>query len=86
MVNFSASFDPYGQTHQLQRRRIPPLVEAGLVNSARCGKRIKPGEKWDLGHVDGSGHTLYQAPEHRRCNRGTATHAYQRRRKVSRPW
>jgi hypothetical protein len=41
----------------------------------RCGERIAPGERWDLGHVDGSGLTEYAGPEHERCNRATAGRA-----------
>jgi hypothetical protein len=26
------------------------MVEAGLVDCARCGQRILVGEEWDLGH------------------------------------
>jgi hypothetical protein len=78
--------NPYGNTHQLRRRGIAPLVEAGLVNCARCGKRIKPGDPWDLGHIDGSNQEVYSGPEHRRCNRATSRHRYIRRLKRSREW
>ena len=63
------------------RKRLAPRVEAGLVNCARCGKRILIGEKWDLGHAPDGLH--YNGPEHRRCNRATEHH---RRRRVSRVW
>jgi hypothetical protein len=86
MVNLSSSFNPYGHAHQLRRRGIASLVTAGLVNCARCGKRIKPGDEWDLGHRDDSNHTEYSGPEHRACNRATARHRYLRRLKVSRQW
>jgi hypothetical protein len=45
----------YGQAHRARRRAIAPMVEAGMVRCARCGDRIKPGEPWDLEHVDGTG-------------------------------
>jgi hypothetical protein len=62
------------------------MVEAGMVRCARCGELIKPGEPFDLGHVDGSGKTLYSGIEHRKCNRATAKHKKERERRWSRPW
>jgi hypothetical protein len=59
------------------------MVEAGLMNCARCRERIRPGEPWDVGHVDGSERTVISEPEHRRCNRATETH---KRRRHSRRW
>jgi hypothetical protein len=61
----------YGGRHKALRKKLTPLVEAGGVNCARCGKPIIPGEPWDLGHVDGS-RVAYQGPEHRKCNRATS--------------
>ena len=52
--------NPYGSAHRARRRRLAPMVEAGMVRCARCGELIKPGEPLDLGHVDGSGKTLVQ--------------------------
>jgi hypothetical protein len=60
------------------------MVEAGMVRCARCGRRILPGEPWDLGHVDGTDGKLYSGPEHRRCNRPTEAH--KRQRYHSRQW
>jgi hypothetical protein len=62
----------YGWTHQLARKRWARLVNAGLVDCARCGYMIDPSEPWDLGHVDGD-RSRYAGPEHRRCNRATAS-------------
>jgi hypothetical protein len=53
------------------------------VRCARCGKLIKPGDKWDLGHDDWD-KTRYSGPEHLACNRATATHRAER--KTSRDW
>jgi hypothetical protein len=57
----------YGQHHQTLRAQIAPQVAAGVVNCARCGKPIRPGEPWDLDHTDDR--TSYLGPSHRRCNR-----------------
>lgn len=68
--------------HQRERLRWTPIVAAGNVRCARgseCfyregdqGGLIRPGQPWDLGHVDGGGPHDYAGPEHRRCNRATA--------------
>ena len=54
----------------MTRKQIEPMVLAGGVQCVRCGDYIRPGEPWDLGHVDGD-RSRYAGPEHRRCNRGT---------------
>jgi hypothetical protein len=69
----------YGHTHRSLRKRLEPLVEAGLFNCPKCGKRIEPGALWDLGHQENGG----RAPEHRRCNRATV---YQRARDRNGEW
>ena len=75
----------YGWKHQQVRERLRRQVDAGLAVCARCGKPIIPGTPWDAGHVDGDPN-LYSGPEHRKCNRRTATHAAQRRRRYSFDW
>lgn len=72
----------YGSAHRAQRRRWVKLVDAGLVNCARCRALIEPGSPWDLGHVDDD-RSRYAGPEHQACNRGTSRH---RARRVSRRW
>lgn len=70
----------YGAKHQRERKQWEPLVEAGLIDCRRGAQclepdvRIKPGEPWELGHPDAAC-AAPKAPEHRRCNRATATHA-----------
>lgn len=54
----------YGASHQAQRARWTPKVEAGQVNCRRCGLRIHPGQPWDLGHDDHD-RSKYRGPEHR---------------------
>jgi hypothetical protein len=60
----------YGTAHKKERARWTPKVRAGKVDRWRCGKRIEPGEPWDLGHDDDNP-KRYRGPEHRRCNRAT---------------
>src|SRR5262245_18533868 len=60
----------YGREHQTLRARLAPLVAAGYARCARCGETIRPGEPWDLGHVDGD-RMRYAAPYHLCCNRAT---------------
>jgi hypothetical protein len=67
----------YGATHKRLRRMWEPRVAAGYVAYARCRRLIVPGEPWDLGHADND-RKQYGGPEHRRCNRSTAS----RRRRV----
>src|SRR5215475_4404696 len=66
----------YGRRHQQVRRRFEPIVLAGGVRCARCGEPIRPGEPWDLGHVDGD-RSRYSGPEHRACNRATTARLWQ---------
>jgi hypothetical protein len=77
----STSKRGYGWTHQKLRNRWARDVARGEVECARCGEPIWPEEPWDLGHVDGD-KSRYAGPEHRSCNRATATHQAKRRRRV----
>lgn len=70
----------YGAQHQRLREEWKPKVEAGGVNCAYepCGKPIRPGEPWHLGHDDND-RTKYKGPEHRACNlKDKATRAAER--------
>ena len=62
----------YGPAHRQLRAQWAPRVAAGVVECARCGRLIRPGEAWDLGHIDGQ--LAYSGPEHARCNRATSSH------------
>jgi hypothetical protein len=69
--------------HRRLRAALAPHVAAGLIDCARCGERIKPRERWDLGHDD-LDPSRYSGPEHASCNRATKTH--RKARSVSRRW
>lgn len=77
----------YDYRHRQLRERMRPTVEAGGVTCWRCIANglppdqalILPGTPWDVGHDDDD-RTRYRGPEHRACNRATAT-----RRKTSGP-
>jgi hypothetical protein len=71
----------YGQTHKARRKRWAAQVARGEVSCARCGHPIWPDEPWDLGHNDHD-RTLPTHPEHRACNRATATHKVAKRRRI----
>lgn len=57
----------YGTTHQAERRRWQPIVDAGDAICWRCQQPIAPDADWDLGHNDER--TGYIGPEHPTCNR-----------------
>lgn len=63
----------YGVRHRRRRQQWAPVVATGKVDCARCGKRIRAGEPWDLGHDDADP-SRYVGPEHARCNRATSAH------------
>lgn len=69
----------YGTKHQRRRRQLAAKVERGEVTCWRCGRLIAPGEPWDLGHDDRD-RTVTRGPEHRACNRATASHKPSRER------
>lgn len=62
----------YGLAHKKLRARLVPIVAAGGVPCARCGKPIGAHQLWDLDHHDYD-RRQYLGPSHRRCNRATAT-------------
>lgn len=64
----------YGAKHQAERRRLAPLVEAGLASCTEpvClmdDRWIEQGTPWDLAHDRDAGPGCYHGPAHRRCNR-----------------
>ena len=78
----------YGIAHQRLRKLWAVRVERGEVACRRCGRLIRPGSLWDLGHDDFDRSPELCHPEHRHrsaggaClgNRATATYMAQRRR------
>jgi hypothetical protein len=78
----------YGTHHQQLRASLAPLVATGTVDCWRCGRRIEPTERWDLGHDD-EDRRVYRGPEHIACNRGSAAVRGNRQRasrRNSRDW
>jgi hypothetical protein len=83
MSSASTSKRGYGWKHQKLRAQWAKRIENGeIVRCSRCGGWIHPQHKWDLGHVDGSGKTLYAGPEHASCNRRTSAHKAERKRRA----
>jgi hypothetical protein len=80
LVKQQAHRTRYGRRHRMTRALLSPLVQAGVVDCARCGEPIEPGTRWDLGHQD-ENPSVYSGPEHGWCNQ-TAPH----RNKTSRQW
>lgn len=56
----------YGYPHQLARRRMARVVDAGLAVCSRCGHPIVPGADWHLDHSDDRADYLGAA--HALCN------------------
>jgi hypothetical protein len=81
----SAEQRGYGKEHRQLRAQWARVMRDEPVFCARCGLPIEPGEPWDLGHAD-EDRSRYNGPEHRACNRKTATHKAQRDQGVSRSW
>jgi hypothetical protein len=78
----STSRRGYGARHQRLRKQWAIRVAEGVVNCARCGGLIAPGEPFDLGHDD-QDRSLPVNPEHVKCNRATAGRGKHR---ASRGW
>jgi hypothetical protein len=64
---------------------LAPLVAAGVVDCWRCGRRIEPGQAWDLGHDDVD-RSRWRGPEHASCNRRAAAERVNAARSPSRVW
>lgn len=58
----------YGEAHKRERKRWEQRLAGGdIVPCARCGKPIRHGDTWDLGHTDDR--TSWTGPECVSCNR-----------------
>ena len=68
--------DLYGRDHRVSRVLWKPPVSAGLIVCPRCGRRILPGQSWDLGHSEVPGEP--SKPEHSSCNRSAGGRARHR--------
>lgn len=79
----------YDYSHRKERANWQALLDAGHpIRCPRCGKPIRKGQPWDLGHVVDlvlGGNPKARRPEHASCNRQAgavlATHV-----PPSRPW
>jgi hypothetical protein len=58
----------YDRRHRVLRRWFALAVARGDVVCWRCGRVIRPGQSWDLGHDDHD-RSRYSGPEHAHCNR-----------------
>ena len=87
----ATAYDPveakrYGSAYKKVRDLWKIKVDRGEVWCSRptCGKWIAPGAPWDLGHDDDDP-SVIRGPEHRKCNRSTATHKAKRRQRWRHP-
>lgn len=65
-----ACVNTYCSHHQALRASLVPIVAAGHAECWRCGRRLAPGEAFDLGHDDAD-KTLWRGIECLPCNRAT---------------
>lgn len=56
----------YDAEHRRARRDWIPAVDTGTVRCGRCGETIRPGEPWDLDHLE---HLGISHPSHAHHNR-----------------
>jgi len=68
----------WGHLHQQRRRELEPLVRAGALNCARCGRRIEAGQQWHLDHHDDR--NGYLGASHATCNARAGAHKANRNR------
>jgi hypothetical protein len=69
----------WGHMHQQRRRQLEPLVRAGAINCARCGRRIEPHQAWAIDHHDDR-RLGYLGPSHATCNAIAAANKANRNR------
>ena len=80
----------YGSEHKRERARWAAIIATRPVPCARgCGRLIRHGERWDLGHSDDR--RRWTGPECVQCNRSAGGRAsiesrFGGRRSVSRSW
>jgi hypothetical protein len=66
----SARRPHYGAAHPQLRARVAKVVASGDAMCWRCRQRVRPGERWHLGHADVPGAKAagaYAGPEHAAC-------------------
>lgn len=79
----------YGAAHRRLRAAWAPIVKRGeavcvRIGDTGCGRPIRPGQRWDLGHMPGGAPDEYAGPQHMACNRAAgARTANARRRRVA---
>lgn len=57
----------YGAPHRALRAEWQRVVDAGAAECWRCGREVKPGDEWHLGHDDND-RTKYRGVECPKCN------------------
>jgi hypothetical protein len=68
----------WGYHHRQRRRQLEPLVRAGALNCARCGRRIQPHDQWQLDLSDNR--DGYVGASHASCNARAGAHKANRNR------